>query len=66
MYVCVCMYVCMYVCMCLTEMEKDETVKSKLVKTIIIWTKETDITEHQHDIISYDFHFRDVTVKVNR
>jgi len=32
----------------------------------VIWKKGTDITEHQHNIISYDFHFKDVAGKVDR
>jgi len=64
-YVCI-VYVYMYECMYvffLTDTEKDETVLSKLVETKMIWTKGTGITEHQHCIISYDFHFSDVIVK---
>jgi len=61
MYVCVCMYVFLY----LTEIE-DETVLSNLEETKIIWTQYTGITEHKHDIICCDFHFKDVTVKVNK
>ena len=61
------MYVCMYVCvLCLTETEKDETVLSNLEETKIIWTKLTGITEHKHDVICCDYHYRDVTIKVNR